>query len=212
MRMPTFSRHTGTTTAASDDEPTLTDTRTAPAGRHSDEPTLPIRQRTDEPTVAPPTGNRISTHRPNPPMTAATAATIDRSAAERAEAAARAERTSAERAADRATNAADREPATAPPVVAGPRPRASLLATLGLITGVASALLVLSGPLAGYGIGLAVLALILSLGWHLRHRPPARRRQVRRAHRHGPGARRDRGRGARPDRFAVAGWAPTWSR
>jgi hypothetical protein len=164
VRMPTFSRHTGTTTAASDDEPTLTDTPTVPAGRHSDEPTLPIRQRTDEPTVAPPTGNRISTHRPNPPMTSPTAATIDRSAAERAEAAARAERTSAERAADRATNGADRETATAPPAVAGPRPRASLLATLGLITGVASALLVLSGPLAGYGIGLAVLALILSLG------------------------------------------------
>lgn len=49
------------------------------------------------------------------------------------------------------------------PVVAGPKPRASLLATLGLILGVASALLVLSGPLLGYGIGVAVLALILSL-------------------------------------------------
>jgi len=50
------------------------------------------------------------------------------------------------------------------PAVAGPKPRASLLATLGLILGVASALLVLSGPLLGYGIGVAVLALILSLG------------------------------------------------
>jgi hypothetical protein len=49
------------------------------------------------------------------------------------------------------------------PVVAGPKPRASLLATLGLILGVASVLLVLSGPLFGYGIGVAVLALILSL-------------------------------------------------
>jgi hypothetical protein len=49
------------------------------------------------------------------------------------------------------------------PVVTGPKPRASLLATLGLITGVASALLVLSGPLLGYGIGVAGLALILSL-------------------------------------------------
>jgi hypothetical protein len=49
------------------------------------------------------------------------------------------------------------------PVVAGPRPRASMLATLGLILGVGSALLVLSGPLLGYGVGLAVLALILSL-------------------------------------------------
>jgi len=50
------------------------------------------------------------------------------------------------------------------PAVAGPKPRASLLATLGLILAVASALLVLSGPLLGYGIGVAVVALILSLG------------------------------------------------
>jgi len=59
----------------------------------------------------------------------------------------------------------DPEPATtAEPVVAtGPRPRSSMLATLGLVLGVASALLVLSGPLLGYGIGVAVLALILSL-------------------------------------------------
>lgn len=46
---------------------------------------------------------------------------------------------------------------------AGPRPRASLLATLGLILGVVGALLVLSGPLLGYGVGVAVLALVLSL-------------------------------------------------
>jgi len=51
-----------------------------------------------------------------------------------------------------------------PAVAAGPKPRASLLATFGLITSVGAALLVLSGPLLGYGIGLAVLALILSLG------------------------------------------------
>lgn len=57
----------------------------------------------------------------------------------------------------------DRRP-TPPSGLAGPRPRASLLATLGLITGVVSALLVLSGALAGYGVGLAVLALLLSLG------------------------------------------------
>jgi hypothetical protein len=45
----------------------------------------------------------------------------------------------------------------------GPRPRASFLATLGLILGVASVLLVLSGPLLGYGIGVAGLGLVLSL-------------------------------------------------
>ncbi|GAB1642850.1 hypothetical protein [Krasilnikovia sp. MM14-A1259] len=45
----------------------------------------------------------------------------------------------------------------------GPKPRASLLATLALIAGVASALLVLSGPLIGYGIAVAVLGLVLAL-------------------------------------------------
>ncbi|WP_067507965.1 hypothetical protein [Actinoplanes sp. TFC3] len=50
-----------------------------------------------------------------------------------------------------------------PQTPAGPKPRASLLATLGLISGVAGALLVLSGPLLGYGIGVAGLALVLSL-------------------------------------------------
>jgi hypothetical protein len=48
-------------------------------------------------------------------------------------------------------------------VTPGKKPRASLMATLGLILGVASALLVLSGPLLGYGIGLAVVALVLSM-------------------------------------------------
>ncbi len=57
----------------------------------------------------------------------------------------------------------DPDRARGPEVMAGPKPRASLMATLGLILGVASALLVLSGPLLGYGIGLAVLALVLSL-------------------------------------------------
>jgi hypothetical protein len=60
--------------------------------------------------------------------------------------------------------AGDRAIGQRPVVAPGPKPRASLLATFGLITAVASALLVLSGPLLGYGIGLAVLALILSLG------------------------------------------------
>jgi len=50
-----------------------------------------------------------------------------------------------------------------PRETAGPKPRASLLATLGLILSVVAAMLVLSGALLGYGIGVAVLALILSL-------------------------------------------------
>ncbi len=148
MKMPTFSRQTGTTTTTQDASPPAPETPAVPAQQQTDQPTAP---RTS--TVAPPTAARITTVRPE------TAATIDRAATERAEAAAEAERAATERAAADA----DREPAP-PPVVAGPRPRASLLATLALITGVAAALLVLSGPLAGYGIGLAVLALILSLG------------------------------------------------
>jgi hypothetical protein len=152
VRIPTFSRQTGTTTAH-ENEPTLTDIRPVPGREQADEPTAPVR----DSTVAPPTAARVTTVRPD------AAATIDRAAAERAEAAATAERTESDGAGDRTKADADREP-TPPPVVAGPRPRASLLATSGLITGVASALLVLSGPLAGYGIGLAVLALILSLG------------------------------------------------
>jgi hypothetical protein len=58
----------------------------------------------------------------------------------------------------------DRTPVTDhTPTPAGPKPRASLLATLGLVLGVASILLVLSGPLLGYGIALGGVALILSL-------------------------------------------------
>ncbi|MET8371925.1 DUF308 domain-containing protein [Micromonospora profundi] len=54
---------------------------------------------------------------------------------------------------------ADAEPA----VVRGPKPRASLLATLGLIVAVAGALFVLTGTLAGYGIGLGAFGAVLSV-------------------------------------------------
>ena len=78
-------------------------------------------------------------------------------------------RTEAERAEDMTTRdlMAGREdtarPAT-PYAPAGPKPRASFIATLALISGVAAALLVLSGPLLGYGMGVAGLGLILSAG------------------------------------------------
>lgn len=55
----------------------------------------------------------------------------------------------------------DREPERA--VVAGPKPRASILATLGLIVGVAGALFVLTGSLAGYGIALGALGAVLAV-------------------------------------------------
>jgi hypothetical protein len=62
-----------------------------------------------------------------------------------------------------------REPGLAPepvtePEVRGPRPRASMLATLGLISGVAGALFVLTGVLAGYGIALGALAVVFAVG------------------------------------------------
>ncbi|MGW5671354.1 hypothetical protein [Micromonospora sp. NPDC003776] len=49
------------------------------------------------------------------------------------------------------------------PVAVGPKPRASLLATLGLIVSVAGALFVLTGTLAGYGIGLGAVGAVLSV-------------------------------------------------
>ncbi|WP_431974113.1 thrombospondin [Micromonospora haikouensis] len=55
---------------------------------------------------------------------------------------------------------ARREPA---PVVAGPKPRASLLATLGLVVGVAGLAAVLTGTLAGYGIAVGALGAVLSV-------------------------------------------------
>jgi hypothetical protein len=82
-----------------------------------------------------------------------------------------AERAAAERAADQAEAERTADP-TADPTVdravdttpVGPKPRASLLATLGLVIGVASALLVLTGLLAGYGIALGIFGLLLSIG------------------------------------------------
>ncbi|MFI6761534.1 hypothetical protein ACIBF5_20590 [Micromonospora sp. NPDC050417] len=55
----------------------------------------------------------------------------------------------------------DREPTVVPP--AGPRPRASLLATLSLILGVAAALFVLTGALAGYGIAIGAIGALLGV-------------------------------------------------
>ncbi|MDG9677565.1 thrombospondin [Micromonospora sp. DH14] len=49
------------------------------------------------------------------------------------------------------------------PVTRGPKPRASLLATLGLIVSVAGAMFVLTGTLAGYGIGLGAFGAVLAV-------------------------------------------------
>ncbi|MET7947378.1 thrombospondin [Micromonospora sp. NPDC005324] len=50
-----------------------------------------------------------------------------------------------------------------PPVTRGPKPRASLLATLGLIVSVVAAMFVLTGTLAGYGIGLGAFGAVLAV-------------------------------------------------
>jgi hypothetical protein len=143
VRIPTFSRHSDSDT----DEPTTvaSGSNAAPVqSRHTrdDEPTL-----TDGRAVREDDRNVIT--RDN---RSAAAVRDERAAANRDANVTAPVRTREERIAEEKT-----------PVVAGPRPRASLLATLGLILGVVGALLVLSGPLLGYGIGVSVLALILSL-------------------------------------------------
>ncbi|MFY1588790.1 thrombospondin [Micromonospora sp. WMMD734] len=67
------------------------------------------------------------------------------------------------------TRPADRDRVTTdgarpePPVVAGPKPRTSLLATLGLIVSVVGAAFVLTGTLAGYGIALGALGAVFAV-------------------------------------------------
>jgi hypothetical protein len=139
--MPTFSRHSATDT--DDERPTQAAGNATPVRARADVP--PARHDMNDTTI-----------------TDGQAVRDDRDAANRDANVAVANRRAAERAADRPEadrTAAERGDRT----VAGPKPRASMLATFGLILGVVSALLVLSGPLLGYGIGLAVLALILSL-------------------------------------------------
>jgi hypothetical protein len=145
VRLPTFSRQTGADTAE-DERPTV-------AGG-----TTPVRERRDSSVKAP--NDATTTH-----FTTAGAA-AEKARAESATKKADQAEVKAERAEAKAddaklgSTAVTREQEA---VVVGPKPRASLLATLGLVLAVASALLVLSGPLLGYGIGVAVLALILSL-------------------------------------------------
>jgi hypothetical protein len=162
VRLPTFSRHAATDNT-DDERPTVATGNTTP-----------VRERTDAAprgtaTVAEPTD-----------ATTTRWAEKDRADANRAEerATAKAERDAANRDAnvkvpetrdpdqtERMDRVADSTPVAerTPVVAAGPKPRASLLATFGLILAVAAAMLVVSGPLLGYGIGVAVLALILSL-------------------------------------------------
>ncbi|MFF0151502.1 thrombospondin [Micromonospora sp. NPDC005203] len=64
---------------------------------------------------------------------------------------------------DRPVDPTTGETTPEPPVTRGPKPRASLLATLGLIVSVAGALFVLTGTLAGYGIGVGAFGAVLAV-------------------------------------------------
>jgi hypothetical protein len=141
MRMPTFSRQSDPTTE--DERPTVASNGTTPVRARTDAPPPPAAARKDS-----------SVARPSEETTTEFPAQVD-------------DRAAANRSAnvDLAKVDTSSDPVrTEPPVVAGPKPRASFLATLSLILAVAGALLVLSGPLTGYGIGVAGLALVLSLG------------------------------------------------
>jgi hypothetical protein len=163
--MPTFSRQTDADTA--DERPgaagapkATPDAHTGAVAAPVDPPTAEIRPRRDDTTATDlrPVDLRTADLPPAPK-------TADRSGPPPAPPTHRteAERASEVTAADHDRDTVASRPVVTEPVATGPKPRASLLATLGLILGVASALLVLSGPLLGYGIGVAGLALILSL-------------------------------------------------
>jgi hypothetical protein len=153
VRLPTFSRQSTSDTTETPERPAATGTVTRP---HEDNTTevrpapSPVRARRDEPdtlTDLPPAPKHASRTDTPPPPPAATTTTRP----------APATTTGGPTARPTGSAAVDH------PVATGPKPRASLLATLGLILAVASVLLVLSGPLMGYGLGVAGLALVLSL-------------------------------------------------
>ena len=149
MKLPTFSRQSDTTTET-EERPATTTAATSP-----------VRPRSDATVAPPPAAPRVvERRRPADEDTLVNQRAVDNGPKTRDDLKSRDLR--APRPADR--RPADDKTIEQPPVAAGPKPRASLLATLGLIVGVVAALLVLSGPLLGYGIGLAVLGLILSLG------------------------------------------------
>ncbi len=155
MRLPSFSRQSHTTA----------ETEERPSGATS--ASSPVRPRTDAsvapPPAAPPLVERRRLADEDTLVDQRTAGNEPTTRDDLNSRDLRAPRPGADRHVDRTHHTADDKTVEQPPVAAGPKPRASLLATLGLIVSVVAALLVLSGPLLGYGIGLAVLGLILSL-------------------------------------------------
>jgi len=144
MRLPTFSRQT--------DRTAETEELTPVAGTNTSPGTTPVRQRTDPPTVTPPPASPPTVVERREPKTADLHSRDLKPPA------------GARRADSDEPTLEHKDVTDRPVLAAGPKPRASLLATVGLILSIVAALLVLSGPLLGYGIGVAVLALVLSLG------------------------------------------------
>jgi hypothetical protein len=185
VRIPTFSRHSASDTAE-EERPTTATGNTTPVRERTDAPprgTATVAGPTEATTTRWAEKDRADANRTEDRTAARAARDAQAERGARVGRDARAERDAANR--DANVDLADPDPDRTermdrirdtdrtqpgarrieppPDTGAGPRPRASLLATLGLILAVASALLVLSGPLLGYGIGVAVLALILSL-------------------------------------------------
>jgi hypothetical protein len=154
VRLPTFSRQSDTSAETEERPAVATGSATA------------ARPRNDSPTVTPPPATPPTIVERRHDKDTPAGSTADEKTIEQRPVVA--ESTVAGKAAAPRPVVADRtaeqQTVEQKTVVAGPKPRASLLATLGLITSVAAALLVLSGPLLGYGLGLAVLGLALSLG------------------------------------------------
>jgi hypothetical protein len=176
VRMPSFSRHDDRSTQRDVNGDGRVDERDDRYVAGMDERAAAERDGTPDPDRTAAERDRSAA---DPDRTAAdpdrTAADPDRTAAEH-------DRTAADRAAG-ARVADDSRPSTAavdtdgdghadtvvkrdrdetPVAPAGPRPRASFMATLSLIFGVAGAAFVLSGVLAGYGIALGAIAVVLS--------------------------------------------------
>ncbi|MEU8814359.1 hypothetical protein [Actinoplanes sp. NPDC048796] len=134
MRIPTFSRQTETDTTETPTQPAAT----SPVRPRQDPDVTKAERKLDPPPPPPSVGRPTGS------------AVVDKTPPRRVDR-------------DEPPTLEQKKVEPTPVVPAGPKPRASLLATLGLVLGVASVFLVLSGPLLGYGIGVAGLALILSL-------------------------------------------------
>ena len=136
VRIPSFARRSETTTATEDrNRDGRIDERDEPTRPTADTRAVAVRDKVDDRGVRPARAGTATVAKPDTRRDPVPAPATR------------------ERAADR--------PVVAP---AGPRPRASLLATLGLVVGVTAALAVLTGVLAGYGIALGIAGLLLSIG------------------------------------------------